>query len=151
MKLELEYIVGGTIDGIGHAADMIWVALTPPDNMEWLPKTATIDFHLQSDTSIFIDSEPITGTWDLRCEDGSCFRFEECIQLLLQRETLYVVDRVFVDEQLNLTLQFTNGLLIKTTENSPCATDVERWRILIKDQNSMLPHIMGMGDHIEIV
>lgn len=146
MKLTFDCLKGSYLEGVGHAADMIWIALVPSNSIA----PASVDFHIQCDTSILLDSKYITGTQDLRRVDGSFSQFEECIRELFQKDTVFRVENAYSDENLNVSLQFNNGLLIKATADLSSGPDEEQWRILIHNSGTDFPHIVAVDKQIEI-
>lgn len=148
MQLEFECLSGATLVDIGHAADMIWVILSPNEKSIEVPISSEICIDIQSNTEILLQAQFLTGTNDIFIEHDNGCLFDHQIESLMHKTVRYCADRIFMDEHLNLVLSFSNGLIIQTLKDEVIMPDQERWRIFVNPSNS--PHFVAMGDRVEI-
>lgn len=137
-------MIGNKMIDIGRAADMIWIALEDE-----------VIVHLQVETAIWLDDRLLTQMEDIYEETGLQDErwnrpqtlFDVRIAELLHLHREFFVSNIITDDDLNMEINFTGGLRIKTLPDKYCGPEDEKWRIFIND--SPLPHMVAEGNKIE--
>ena len=143
--ISFSWLAGMRLTDIGHAANMIWLTLAPDTDNSAAPSGAEAAVHIQAAAEIRLNGQYITGTEDLN-KDPSVFlgKIDAVRASILQAP----LESAEADGGFSLTLRFSSGLTIITDREETFAADDERWRIFL--HHSDLPHLVAMGDHIEI-
>lgn len=147
-KIKFDCLCGLKLLAVGHAADMVWIAISIP---EWIAQESTtteICIDCQSETHISINGTFLTGTNDIYVvNEGGCL-FDQRISNLFGSDTVYTIESASVDNDMNLLLRFSNGLVIKTVNDDQLEEDDEMWRLFMK--GTAFPHFVVTRHTIEL-
>lgn len=144
MKVDyLSMCIGRSLRRIGHAADMIWIII------------GDVSVHLSANSVISLDGQILTKTDDLYFDYEEkltpwvhrCTLFDKKIATLCDQPRHHRVLGISIDPELNLCINFSDGLLIKTLTSEYIDADSEKWRFLIK--GSTMPHMVARGNSID--
>lgn len=148
MKLQFDSLSGLSLMEIGHAADMVWIALAAGDAAGETPPGREICVDIQSQVEILLDGVCIATTADIFELAGEACKFDQLVSAINENHAAFRLESAAADESLCLVLAFSNGLQLRTKKDEAFALDEERWRIFRK--RSGMPHLVAMGDRLEI-
>lgn len=137
--------IGRRLIFLGRAADMISISLAPAEHDRY-----EYAIHIMADGAIFFQGKLLTGTQEMTAPEDALMRsqYDEKVLQLLSCGKRFVLKRISYDAERCLSMQFTNGLEIRSLPEPAAEADDELWRIFFPSRAEA--HLIASGAGVEL-